>query len=151
MRARKAFTMIELIFVIVILGVLAAVAMPRIAASRDDARASSLAQNIMSGAGEVAAYATSKGDIVNDLTEMSNGYKTLVDTGDAVNDTTNKKVTVSFGAVSDCITVQITASGGLDTLSIAKGASGDEKCDRLQGLIDTHDYPMVLKGIHVVF
>lgn len=32
-----AFTMIELIFVIVILGVLAAVAIPRLAASRDDA------------------------------------------------------------------------------------------------------------------
>lgn len=34
---RPAFTMIELIFVIVILGVLAAVAIPRLAASRDDA------------------------------------------------------------------------------------------------------------------
>ena len=34
---RPAFTMIELIFVIVILGVLSAVAIPRLAASRDDA------------------------------------------------------------------------------------------------------------------
>jgi len=34
---RPAFTMIELIFVIVILGILSAVAIPRLAASRDDA------------------------------------------------------------------------------------------------------------------
>jgi len=34
---RPAFTMIELIFVIVILGILSAIAIPRLAASRDDA------------------------------------------------------------------------------------------------------------------
>ncbi len=32
-----AFTMIELVFVIVVLGILAAVAIPRLAATRDDA------------------------------------------------------------------------------------------------------------------
>ena len=34
---KKAFTMIELIFVIVVIGVLAAIAIPRISATRDDA------------------------------------------------------------------------------------------------------------------
>lgn len=34
---RKAFTMVELIFVIVILGILAGVAIPRLAVTRDDA------------------------------------------------------------------------------------------------------------------
>lgn len=34
---RPAFTMIELVFVIVVLGILASVAIPRLAASRDDA------------------------------------------------------------------------------------------------------------------
>lgn len=34
---RKAFTMIELIFIIVIIGILASIAIPRLAASRDDA------------------------------------------------------------------------------------------------------------------
>lgn len=35
---RRAFTMIELVFVIVVLGILAAVAIPRLAVTRDDAQ-----------------------------------------------------------------------------------------------------------------
>ena len=34
---RKAFTMIELVFVIVVIGILAAIAVPKFAATRDDA------------------------------------------------------------------------------------------------------------------
>lgn len=35
--SRKAFTMVELIFVIIVIGILATVAVPRLAATRDDA------------------------------------------------------------------------------------------------------------------
>lgn len=37
MRYRKAFTMIELVFVIVVIGILSAIAIPKMAATRDDA------------------------------------------------------------------------------------------------------------------
>ena len=36
--SKKAFTMIELIFVIVVIGILSAIAIPRLAATRDDAQ-----------------------------------------------------------------------------------------------------------------
>jgi general secretion pathway protein G len=36
-QSKKAFTMVELVFVIVIIGILAAVAVPRLSATRDDA------------------------------------------------------------------------------------------------------------------
>ena len=45
---KKAFTMIELIFVIVVIGILAAIAVPKMAATRDDAV-------ITKGIAEVAA------------------------------------------------------------------------------------------------
>ena len=37
MKTRKAFTMIELVFVIVVIGILSAIAVPKFAATRDDA------------------------------------------------------------------------------------------------------------------
>ena len=36
-KSRKAFTMIELVFVIVVIGILSAIAIPKFAATRDDA------------------------------------------------------------------------------------------------------------------
>ena len=58
---KKGFTMIELIFVIVILGVLASVAIPRLAATRDDAEVAKAATNLTTAITDIAAYYTAKG------------------------------------------------------------------------------------------
>ena len=71
---RKGFTMIELIFVIVILGVLASVAIPRLAATRDDAEVAKAATNLTTAVSDITAYYTTKGKFStpNDFTKITN-------------------------------------------------------------------------------
>ena len=68
---KKAFTMIELIFVIVILGILASVAIPRLASTRTDAEIATTVSNIRTLISDLSSYYVVKGE----FPQGSNGVK----------------------------------------------------------------------------
>jgi len=147
---RKAFTMIELVFVIVILGILAIVAIPKLAATRSDAEVAKVAQNIMTGASEIASYAMANAQTEENLTVMSNSMMSLEASGNAV--LSANKAEISIGGVSDCLTLEIETNATNDNLIISFGDAGsDSLCRSLQSAIDATEYPMKLRGASVVY
>ena len=68
---KKGFTMIELIFVIVILGILASVAIPRLAGTRTDAEIATTVANLRILLSDLNSYYAVKGE----FTEGADGVK----------------------------------------------------------------------------
>ena len=130
-KSKKAFTMIELIFVIVILGILAAVALPKLAATRDDAKVAAAAADLAVVINDFGSYWTAKGKFstVDDMTnvdflepgstDMSGGGSLTyeVDTGSGV-----------------CLTFTTTVDGNLTVVHTATDTG--TTCNEL-GLIKT--------------
>ena len=72
---KKGFTMIELIFVIVILGILASVAIPRLAATRTDAEVATTVANLRTLLSDLNSYYVVKGTFGTDNTGKSSTIK----------------------------------------------------------------------------
>ena len=114
---KKGFTMIELIFVIVILGILASVAIPRLAGTREDAEISAAVANLRTLLGDAASYYVLKGTFTGaKWTEITSVPLKKTD-GNAIDATAPAvgaaaTANLKVGDVNDCIGVHVVDKNG---------------------------------------
>ena len=101
---KKGFTMIELIFVIVILGILASVAVPRLAGTKADAEESAAVANLRTLVSDLNTYYVATGDISDTTTWSEITNVPLSNTSNTATTETKLKV-----GGKECIGVQFVA------------------------------------------
>ena len=113
---KKGFTMIELIFVIVILGILASVAIPRLAGTREDAEISTAVANLRTLLSDAASYYVVKGSFdgakwteITSVPLKKNADGAAMDAAtDAVGtDATTATAYLKVGDTNNCIGVNV--------------------------------------------
>ena len=114
---KKGFTMIELIFVIVILGILASVAVPRLASTREDAEISATVANLRTLVSDASSYYVANGTFTPKGTkakwrDVTNVPLRVNDAGGLVQGDTTADATVYLSASgTNCIQIQLSDRG----------------------------------------
>lgn len=124
---KKAFTMIELIFVIVALGILAMVALPRLASSKEDAEITRVRAEI---AAIRSAIQTHRGAKL--LAQKGNGYPDDLKTTTIEEITNGTKLSKKYWSVNDSgnqLTVTIAGNTTTFTYDKTKGSLTCKKTD----------------------
>jgi len=153
---KKAFTMVELIFVIVILGILATIAIPKLMGTRDDARVSKLANAIQTVQSELISGIVSSGvvpqnredieTISNTISEASPDYVIAVVNGKTIQfiDTDNGSETCKVLTVNDTNISRV-------TLDFTDGNGTSAICMGVQALIPNTNSGFIIAGNVVVY
>lgn len=148
-QSKRAFTMIEMIFVIVILGILVAVAIPIFSATRNDAKVSKMAMEIGTISTDISAYAVANANTTTDLSLMSSAMKSLVNLGEA--DISVPKTAIIKMDSVDCVSISIESNATNEDLNVSLISTTNDLCQKLQNRIDETNYEIRLRGTSIVY
>ncbi|WP_152183681.1 type II secretion system protein [Sulfurimonas indica] len=121
---RAGFTMIELIFVIVILGILAAVAIPKLAATRTDAGVSKMSSNIATVVSDAGAYWTANGAWPTNWSDVTNVSLQTAAGGTTQSTVITASAFLNAGTTNanqGCFQLDTTTDGNLTVTALAAG------------------------------
>ena len=131
MKSKKAFTMVELIFVIVIIGILASVAIPKLAITRDDAKISKTVSNLRILLYDAFSFYTSQSEAVWKVSK----WMDITDTLDSVQGATlahNTPVKLYGEDNVVCFTITPNTDVNGTVLTITSNNSSDVICSKAQ-------------------
>ncbi len=148
---KRGFTMIELIFVIVILGILAAVAIPKFMATRTDAQVAADGQEIQSAVQEISNYVTSQGGEANStkLTNMSQVLTQLANQHKGNDDYNESNGDQLFDFNSTKGNTCIILDTNTTALKLEYGNANDQICNGIKKIVKEANY--TLAGSSVKF
>lgn len=133
MKSKNAFTMIELIFVIVIIGILASVAIPRLSATRDDAKIAKTVSNLKVLLYDAFSFYASQSESVWKVSK----WKDITDTLDSTQGDTyvlNSPVKLYGEDSIDCFVITPNTDINGTILTVAPNNSLDVVCGKAQEL-----------------
>lgn len=149
---KKGFTMIELIFVIVILGILAAIAIPRLTATRDDAKVTAAKAENKQLLKDLGAYYTSQGDFNTSIDKLTNVSLTAQAEATGLNTAfTNGGGDLVYKIDDDdCVLYSLTSSDGNVTIASAP-LTNSGLCADLFKVLDFNGTSRIFGGTRVKF
>ena len=146
---RKAFTLIELIFVIVILGIFATIAITKFNATRIDAKIAVMSGKISTIMSEVSSYAVGHASLEGNVTKFSNIVAEMVNEGIAhIEESQNEtNVNIMVDGITDCVKLTLRRGSVEENLILSFPYEGENNvCNGIKSHFVDNNVTLKLRG-----